>query len=51
MLFPANLLVSTEQTKSKSEEATTKIYNKLWLIDNGLILKRKDSKEVNKYRK
>ena len=28
MLFPANLLTSTEKTKSKPGERTTKIYNK-----------------------
>jgi len=29
MLFPANLFTSTEQTKSKPGETTSKIYNKL----------------------
>jgi len=28
MLFPANLLTSTEKTKSKPGETTSKIYNK-----------------------
>jgi len=28
MLFPANLLTSTEQTKSKPGETTSKVYNK-----------------------
>jgi len=29
MLFPANLLTSTERTKSKPGETTSKIYKKL----------------------